>query len=138
MDHVSEGQLQVELGTGWKQYEAEAFGYDWPSAPERLGRLEVTIEVSKPLWTGSDVEYDDDFYRLDGADGRPHPTQEPHPPIMGSGEEFTLRITAKHADTWNYWAIWVCYRANSTCSGITVKPTVPTSTPSRSRDSHGV
>ena len=42
MDHVSEGRLQVELGTGWKQYEAEAFGYDWPSAPEWLGRLEAT------------------------------------------------------------------------------------------------
>jgi len=128
----------MRLGAGWKQDEAEAFGYDYPSAPERLRRLEETIEVSGALWTGSDVEYDGEFYRPDGANGRPHPMQEPHPPIMDGGEEFTLRITAKHADTWNYWAIWICYRANSTCSGITAKPTIPTSLPSKSRGSHGV
>jgi alkanesulfonate monooxygenase SsuD/methylene tetrahydromethanopterin reductase-like flavin-dependent oxidoreductase (luciferase family) len=105
LDHVADGRLKVGLGAGWKQDEAEAFGYDWPDAPERLRRLEETIEVCERLWTGSDVDYGGDFYDLDGADGRPHPVQDPYPPIMvgGGGEQFTLRITAKHADTWNYW-----------------------------------
>jgi len=72
---------------------------------ERLRRLEETIEVCKALWTGSDVEYDGDYYQLDGADGRPHPMQDPVPADHDrrGGEEFTLRIAAKHADTWNYW-----------------------------------
>ena len=105
LDHVSGGRLKVGMGAGWKQDEAEAFGYDWPAAPERLRRMEESIEVCKALWTGSDVDYDGEYYELDGADGRPHPVQEPHPPIMvgGGGEQFTLRIAAKHADTWNYW-----------------------------------
>lgn len=105
LDHVSEGRLKVGMGAGWKQDEAEAFGYEWPSAPERLRRMEETVEVCKELWTGDDVDYDGDYYELEGADGRPHPVQDPYPPIMigGGGEQFTLRITAKHADTWNYW-----------------------------------
>lgn len=105
LDHISGGRLKVGMGAGWKQDEAEAFGYDWPDAPDRLRRMEETVEVCTALWTGSDVDYDGDYYQLDGADGRPHPVQDPYPPIMigGGGEQFTLRIAAKHADTWNYW-----------------------------------
>ncbi|WP_129113595.1 LLM class flavin-dependent oxidoreductase [Halegenticoccus tardaugens] len=105
LDHISGGRLKFGIGAGWKADEAEAFGYEWPAAPERLRRLEETIEVTKRLWSEESVEYNGEFYQLDGADGRPHPVQNPHPPIMvgGGGEQFTLRIAAKHADVWNYW-----------------------------------
>lgn len=105
LDVVSDGRLTLGMGAGWKEDEARAFGYDWPDAPSRLRELEETIEVLKLLWTGDDETYDGDYVDIEGADGRPHPVQDPHPPVMvgGGGEEFTLRITAKHADVWNYW-----------------------------------
>ena len=105
LDRVSDGRLKLGMGAGWKEDEARAFSYDWPPAPARLRELEETIELLKRLWTEDLVTFDGDFYHLEEADGRPHPLQNPHPPIMigGGGEEFTLRITAKHADTWNYW-----------------------------------
>jgi alkanesulfonate monooxygenase SsuD/methylene tetrahydromethanopterin reductase-like flavin-dependent oxidoreductase (luciferase family) len=105
LDNVSDGRLKLGIGAGWKEDEAVAFGYDWPDAPTRLRRLEETVEVVKRLWTEESVDYDGRFYTLSGANAEPFPTQEPHPPVMigGGGEEFTLRIAAKHADTWNFW-----------------------------------
>ena len=105
IDEISEGRLKLGMGAGWKDDEAKAYGYDWPPAPERLRELEETIEILKGLWTNHEFSYDGDYYTVDDAVCKPHPVQDPHPPIMlgGGGEEFTLRITAKHADVWNYW-----------------------------------
>jgi alkanesulfonate monooxygenase SsuD/methylene tetrahydromethanopterin reductase-like flavin-dependent oxidoreductase (luciferase family) len=105
LDNVSDGRVKLGMGAGWKADEAVAFGYDWPAAPARLRAMEETIELTKALWTNDEVSYDGEYYQLDDAVCKPHPIQEPHPPIMvgGGGEEFTLRIAAKHAEEWNYW-----------------------------------
>ncbi|WP_115864113.1 LLM class flavin-dependent oxidoreductase [Halorussus litoreus] len=105
LDNVSDGRLKLGMGAGWKTDEATAYGYDWPGAPERLREMEETIVLMKELWSGKEVSFSGDYYELDEALCRPTPTQDPHPPIMvgGGGEEFTLRIAAKHADAWNYW-----------------------------------
>lgn len=105
IDQVSDGRLKLGMGAGWKADEARAYGYDWPEAPDRLRRMEETIEVTKRLWTEDRVDYDGDYYALADAECTPHPVRDPHPPVMvgGGGEEFTLRIAAKHADEWNYW-----------------------------------
>jgi alkanesulfonate monooxygenase SsuD/methylene tetrahydromethanopterin reductase-like flavin-dependent oxidoreductase (luciferase family) len=105
LDNVSDGRLKLGMGAGWKADEAVAFGYEWDDAPTRLRELEETIELTKRLWTEDEVTYDGDFVGVTDAVCKPHPKQDPHPPVMvgGGGEEFTLRITAKHADAWNYW-----------------------------------
>lgn len=105
LDVVSDGRLKLGIGAGWKADEAEAYGYDWPAAPDRLRELEETLEVLKGLWTNDRFSYDGDYVSVDDAACLPQPVQDPYPPLMvgGGGEEFTLRITAKHADCWNYW-----------------------------------
>lgn len=105
LDVISDGRLRLGMGAGWKADEAEAYGYEWEDAPTRLRKLEEAIELTKELWTGETVSYDGEYYSLDDAVCRPEPVQKPRPPIMvgGGGEQFTLRITAKHADIWNYW-----------------------------------
>lgn len=105
LDAVSQGRLKLGMGAGWKADEALAYGYEWPDAPDRLRAMEETIELTKRLWTEDVVTYNGQYYELDGAVCTPHPIQEPRPPIMvgGGGEEFTLRIAAKHADEWNFW-----------------------------------
>lgn len=105
LDNVSDGRLKLGMGAGWKESEAVAYGYDWPDPPTRLRMLEESIRLLVELWTEDRVSFDGDYYTLDGAMCRPHPTQEPRPPIMvgGGGETFTLRIAAKYADSWNFW-----------------------------------
>jgi alkanesulfonate monooxygenase SsuD/methylene tetrahydromethanopterin reductase-like flavin-dependent oxidoreductase (luciferase family) len=105
IDGISDGRLKLGMGAGWKTDEAVAYGYEWPDAPDRLRSMEETIELSKRLWTGDRVSYDGDYYTLEDAICRPRPVQDPHPPVLvgGGGEEFTLRIAAKHADEWNFW-----------------------------------
>jgi alkanesulfonate monooxygenase SsuD/methylene tetrahydromethanopterin reductase-like flavin-dependent oxidoreductase (luciferase family) len=105
IDVISDGRLKVGMGGGWKADEAVAYGYDWPGAPDRLREMEETVRLMKRLWTGEPVDFDGQFYTLEGAVCRPVPRQDPHPPVMvgGPGEEFTLRIAAQVADTWNCW-----------------------------------
>lgn len=105
LDNVSNGRLRAGMGAGWKDDEAVAYGYDWPDAPDRLRELEETLVLMKRLWTEDHVTYRGDYIEVEEALCKPHPTQDPHPPIMvgGGGEEFTLRIAAKHADLWNFW-----------------------------------
>lgn len=105
IDEISDGRLKLGMGAGWKDDEALAYGYEWPSAPDRLRELEETLEIMKGLWTNHEFSYDGEYYSVEDAVCKPHPVQDPHPPIMigGGGEEFTLRIAAKHADCWNFW-----------------------------------
>lgn len=105
IDNVSGGRLKLGMGAGWKEDEAVAYGYEWPDAPDRLRAMEEAIELTERLWTEDEVTYDGDYYQVQDAVCKPHPTQSPRPPIMvgGGGEEFTLRIAAKHADEWNFW-----------------------------------
>jgi len=105
VDNVSGGRLKLGMGGGWLEEEAVAYGYDWPDAPDRLREMEESVELMKRLWTEDEVTYRGDYYEVDAAICKPHPTQDPHPPVMvgGPGEEFTLRIAAQHADTWNCW-----------------------------------
>jgi len=105
IDQISDGRLKLGMGAGWKADEARAYGYDWPDAPHRLRAMEETIELTTRLWTEDRVTYEGDYYQTECASCKPHPVQEPHPPILigGGGEEFTLRIAAQYADEWNYW-----------------------------------
>jgi alkanesulfonate monooxygenase SsuD/methylene tetrahydromethanopterin reductase-like flavin-dependent oxidoreductase (luciferase family) len=105
IDNISDGRLKLGMGGGWKEDEAVAYGYDWPGAPDRLREMEETVRLMKRLWTEDTVTCDGEYVSVDGAVCKPHPVQDPHPPIMvgGPGEEFTLRIAAQVADTWNCW-----------------------------------
>ena len=51
IDHISGGRLEVGIGEGWKDIEYEAYGYRFPTAGERLRRLEESLKIIKSLWT---------------------------------------------------------------------------------------
>jgi F420-dependent oxidoreductase-like protein len=106
LDVVSGGRAELGIGAGWKQEEWEAFGYDYPSTPERLAALGDHLEIiTRMLDTDSDEPawFKGQYARVAGAMNRPHPLQRPRLPVMvgGNGPEVTWRLAARHADELN-------------------------------------
>ena len=104
VDRISGGRLELGLGAGWNQDEADAYGIDLPPLKERFDRFDEGLEVVVRL-LGEDgpVDWAGEHYRLSGAHCEPRPVQVPHPPIWigGDGPRRTLRAVARHAQYWN-------------------------------------
>jgi F420-dependent oxidoreductase-like protein len=102
IDHISGGRFELGLGAGWHQWEAEAFGYDFPPAGQRLDMLDEAVQLIRSLLTEPRTTHIGRYFRADNASCLPAPVQKPLPLwIGGTGERRTLRIAARHADGWN-------------------------------------
>jgi F420-dependent oxidoreductase-like protein len=104
VDHVSSGRLEMGIGGGWYEHEWLAYGYGFPSAGERLGRLDEGVQIMRQAWTDGVATLAGKHYQVDGAICRPLPIQAGGPPlwIAGGGEKVTLRIAAKYAKYTNF------------------------------------
>ncbi len=103
LDQVSGGRLEFGIGAGWKDVEYEAYGYRFPSAGERVSRLEECIEIITRLWTQPVADFHGEFHQISNAVSAPKPVQRPHPPILiGGSRTRMLRIMAKYADVVNF------------------------------------
>ncbi|WP_157007045.1 LLM class F420-dependent oxidoreductase [Agromyces laixinhei] len=104
VDHVSGGRLEMGIGGGWYEYEWRAYGYGFPSIPERLGRLREGVEIMRQAWTTGSATLDGTYYQVDGAIVQPQPVQPGGIPIWiaGGGEKVTLKIAAKYASYTNF------------------------------------
>ncbi len=106
LDHVSGGRLNLGIGAGWFELEHRAFGIELRTVPERLRALDEACEILKGMFSGEKFTFTGKHYQVRDAMGLPTPVQKPRPPIMigGAGEKVLLRIVAKHADMWNFFA----------------------------------
>jgi F420-dependent oxidoreductase-like protein len=104
IDHVSGGRLEMGIGGGWYEHEWRAYGYGFPSAGERLARLDEGVQIMRQAWTEGRVSLAGKQYQVDGAICRPLPVQAGGPPlwIAGGGEQKTLRTAAKYAQYTNF------------------------------------
>ncbi len=103
LDVYSGGRLILGIGAGWFEREYQAYGYEFPSAGDRLAILDEALQVIPRLWSEETVSFDGAHLHLDGAYCDPKPIQSP-PPILigGGGEKVTLRIEARHANLTNW------------------------------------
>ena len=104
VDIVSGGRLELGLGAGWNENEANAYGIDLLPIRARMDRFDEACDVIVGLLTEDEFSYEGEHFRLEGAHCNPKPVQLPHPPICigGSGEKRTLRTVARLAQHWNY------------------------------------
>ena len=102
LDHLSHGRFELGLGAGWHEWEAAAFGYDFPSLGRRFDMLEEAVPLIRSLLTQERTTHDGEWFRAQDASCLPPPVQERLPLwIGGIGERRTLGLAAREADGWN-------------------------------------
>jgi F420-dependent oxidoreductase-like protein len=104
LDVITGGRMELGIGAGWKRDEWLAYGYGFPSAPERLAILKDQLEVITAMMSPDGAAtYRGQHHHVDGAINRPLPIQRPRVPIMvgGNGQNVTWRLAAKYADELN-------------------------------------
>jgi probable F420-dependent oxidoreductase len=99
LDEVSNGRLILGIGAGWHKAEFDAFGYPFD---HRVGRLEESLQILKPLLAGETVSFSGTYYQLDECVIKPLGPRPGGIPIMvGCRRPRMLRLTAQYADQWN-------------------------------------
>jgi alkanesulfonate monooxygenase SsuD/methylene tetrahydromethanopterin reductase-like flavin-dependent oxidoreductase (luciferase family) len=103
LDHISGGRFELGLGAGWHEWEAAAYGYDFPPLGERFAMLEEAFPLIRSLLTQERTTHHGRFYRAENASCLPVPVGGRRLPIWmgGVGPKRTPRIAARHADGWN-------------------------------------
>ena len=96
LDQLSQGRVEVGVGSGGKQRPFAAFGI----SGERYGaRFAEGVARLKALWTQPRVSFDGEFWQLTDASMEPKPAQKPHPPLwFGANGESALRRAARLGD----------------------------------------
>jgi alkanesulfonate monooxygenase SsuD/methylene tetrahydromethanopterin reductase-like flavin-dependent oxidoreductase (luciferase family) len=109
IDHLSGGRFELGLGGGWHEWEAAAYGYDFPSVGTRLDMMDEATKLIRGLLTPDPdptqiarTTFHGEHFRVDNASCLPGPVNG-HLPLWigGVGEKRTLRTTAQWADGWN-------------------------------------
>lgn len=105
LDHISNGRFELGLGAGWHEWEAQAFGYDFPSLKDRFVMLGEALELVRNMLDSGPTgrtTFDGEWYRTDDVSNLPPPVQASLPMWVGGiGEKKTLPLAAKWADGWN-------------------------------------
>jgi alkanesulfonate monooxygenase SsuD/methylene tetrahydromethanopterin reductase-like flavin-dependent oxidoreductase (luciferase family) len=104
VDVISNGRLELAIGAGAQESEHIAYGIPFPCPKDRVDRLDEAVEVIKKMWTEEKASYSGKYYQIKEAVCEPKPRQKPYPPITiaGGGEKLMLKVTAKHADRYDW------------------------------------
>ncbi|MHB1538610.1 MAG: LLM class flavin-dependent oxidoreductase [Solirubrobacteraceae bacterium] len=97
-DHLSRGRAILGLGSG-ERMNVEPYGIEWRKP---VSRLAEAIAVIRLLWgSGGPVDFDGDFFRLDGAVLGLEPYEGQQPQIwLGAHGPRMLGICGRLADGW--------------------------------------
>jgi alkanesulfonate monooxygenase SsuD/methylene tetrahydromethanopterin reductase-like flavin-dependent oxidoreductase (luciferase family) len=100
LDHLSGGRFELGIGSGSTPAELVASGFGSRSAATRRRRLRETLELLTRFWTGEPVEFEGEFFTVEGSRQLPVPLDRIPLLIGGTGPE-TLALVARYADWWN-------------------------------------
>jgi alkanesulfonate monooxygenase SsuD/methylene tetrahydromethanopterin reductase-like flavin-dependent oxidoreductase (luciferase family) len=102
IDHISDGRFELGIGGGWHEWEAAAYGFEFPPVGRRLDMLDEAAQLLTSYFTNDRTTHDGEYFRAENASMLPRPVRGVMPIwIGGVGEKRTLRMAAQHATGWN-------------------------------------
>ena len=98
LDVLSDGRVDLGLGTGWSDAEFTATG---ASTARRAARTEEYLRVLRTLWADDVSAYEGEFYTVPPSRMHPRPVQAGGPPVLlGGSVEPALRRAGRLAAGW--------------------------------------
>lgn len=97
VDLLSEGRLELGIGTGWEDEDYRASGIAKPSPKVQVDRFEEAVAVLKGLWGSGPLDFTGDHYSVH-YDGQPEPGEGRPALLIGGGGRRMLSIAAREAD----------------------------------------
>lgn len=96
IDHLSDGRLNVALGSGWmpEEFAAASAGHIFP---RRHQHLRETIEILQGIWANDVFEYHGEFADFGPSGFGVKPVQSPRPPMYFSGLKDAKRAARRVA-----------------------------------------
>jgi alkanesulfonate monooxygenase SsuD/methylene tetrahydromethanopterin reductase-like flavin-dependent oxidoreductase (luciferase family) len=103
LDQISNGRLQIGMGSGSISDEHDRMGLPWGTFRERSERLGEALEILTQAFANEVVDFAGTHYTVKDMPIVPGAVQRPRPPIVvgGVGERYTLPLVARYADVWN-------------------------------------
>jgi alkanesulfonate monooxygenase SsuD/methylene tetrahydromethanopterin reductase-like flavin-dependent oxidoreductase (luciferase family) len=99
-ERLTPGRLRFLISAGDHAVDAR-FGLPYPSAAERIGRLDETLTALRALWRGETVTLHGRFVQLDRARVRPALPGGRIPIEVAARGPRMLEVVARHADVWD-------------------------------------
>jgi alkanesulfonate monooxygenase SsuD/methylene tetrahydromethanopterin reductase-like flavin-dependent oxidoreductase (luciferase family) len=102
---MSQGRVELGIGTGWYDGEHAAYGIPFPGLAERFARLEEQLEILTGLWQtpeGETFSFEGRYYQLHDSPALPKPYDGRIPIVIGGfGPKRTPQLAARFADEFN-------------------------------------
>lgn len=99
LDLLSDGRIEVGIGSGWRKEEFDQLGIDFDTPGPRVERLEEAVKIMRGIWSVDPFSFHGRHFQVGPLKGELRPLQQPHPPIlMGVGGPRSIRIAGRLAD----------------------------------------
>jgi len=97
MSLLSNGRVILGVGTGEALNEIAVSGREWPEFKERFARLRESIKLMRELWTGENVSFEGEYYKLVDANIYDRPEQ-PVPVYIAAGGPVVAKYAGRAGD----------------------------------------
>lgn len=98
LDRLTGGRWSINVTSGWHLEEFAMFGVDQPGHDRRYDRSREFIEVLRQAWSGDPVDYEGEYYRVEGLQVDPAPASDSVTVFQGGQSDAARDMAAGHSD----------------------------------------